>query len=60
MLKDISIHNNFWMTFDDLKHIVNCRFTTLEKERNIAEHLAATRAAWVAGSLKSGALKLVS
>ena len=28
MLKDISIHRPIWMGFDDLKHIVSCRFTT--------------------------------
>ena len=26
MLKDISIHGPIWMGFDDLKHIVSCRF----------------------------------
>ena len=27
MLKDISIHRPIWMGFDDLKHVVSCRFT---------------------------------
>ena len=28
ILKDISVHRPVWMGFDDLKHIVSCRFTT--------------------------------
>ena len=28
MLKDVSIHRLIWIGFDDLKHIVSCRFTT--------------------------------
>ena len=28
IMKDINIHRPIWIGFDDLKHIVSCRFTT--------------------------------
>jgi len=51
MLKHISIHRPIWMGFDDLKHIVSCRFTMQRSRCNTAEHwqplnLRRLQAAW--------------
>jgi len=58
MLKDISIHRSIWMDFDDLKHILSV--AALRRREGggtlLSISVAAMRAAWVAGSLKSDAL----
>jgi len=58
MLKDISIHRSIWMDFDDLKHILSV--AALRRREGggtlLSISVAAMRAAWVAGSLKSCSL----